>query len=145
MIANDGSSPRFAHAARYNSAQLSLPVGARIGVYAVTAPLGEGGMGQVYRASDTMLERQVALEILPAAFAADAERLARFDGSWLSMCRRCVRPGVRASWTARHRSGWCPIIGAFRGERKRQSGSTNPRRARGLGSNRRYVHQERAL
>ena len=51
----------------------------RIGCYDVTALIGEGGMGQVYQATDTKLKRQVALKILPEAFAADPERLARFQ------------------------------------------------------------------
>src|SRR5262245_23674042 len=49
-----------------------------IGHYRVTAKLGEGGMGAVYRATDTKLNRDVAIKILPEAFAADPERLARF-------------------------------------------------------------------
>jgi serine/threonine-protein kinase len=48
-------------------------------VYEIAAPIGEGGMGQVYRATDTTLGRQVAIKILPDAFAADPERLARFE------------------------------------------------------------------
>ena len=52
--------------------------GTRLGVYEVTAQIGEGGMGQVYRARDTKLNRDVALKILPAAFASDPDRLARF-------------------------------------------------------------------
>ena len=47
---------------------MSLGVGARLGHYNVTALIGEGGMGQVYRARDTKLNRQVALKILPEAF-----------------------------------------------------------------------------
>jgi serine/threonine protein kinase len=58
---------------------LALAAGTRLGVYEITAPIGEGGMGQVYRAMDTTLGRQVAIKILPDAFAADAERLARFE------------------------------------------------------------------
>ena len=63
----------------YNHATLALTPGTRLGVYEVTAQIGEGGMGQVYRATDTTLGRQVAIKILPDAFAADPERLARFE------------------------------------------------------------------
>ena len=52
--------------------------GTRLGVYEITAPIGEGGMGQVFRARDTRLDRDVAIKILPEAFAHDADRLARF-------------------------------------------------------------------
>ena len=58
---------------------LPLTLGTRLGVYEVTAAIGEGGMGQVYRATDTTLGRQVAIKILPDAFASDPERLARFE------------------------------------------------------------------
>jgi len=57
---------------------LALTPGTRLGVYEVTAQIGEGGMGQVYRARDTKLNRDVALKILPDAFASDPDRLARF-------------------------------------------------------------------
>ena len=58
---------------------MPLNVGSRLGHYDVTALIGEGGMGQVYQATDTKLKRQVALKILPEAFSADPERLARFQ------------------------------------------------------------------
>ncbi len=58
---------------------MALIPGTRFGVYEVTAQIGEGGMGQVYRARDTKLDRDVALKILPDAFARDPERLARFQ------------------------------------------------------------------
>ncbi len=48
---------------------MALEVGSRLGHYDVTALIGEGGMGQVYQATDTKLNRQVALKILPEAFA----------------------------------------------------------------------------
>jgi len=57
---------------------LSLTPGSRLGVYQITAPIGEGGMGQVWRARDTKLNREVALKVLPDSFAHDPERLARF-------------------------------------------------------------------
>jgi serine/threonine protein kinase len=58
---------------------LALTPGTRLGVYEVTAQIGEGGMGQVYRATDTKLKRQVAIKILPPSLAADHDRLARFQ------------------------------------------------------------------
>ena len=57
---------------------MSLVPGARLGPYEVVASLGAGGMGEVYRARDTKLGREVALKVLPAAFSADPERVARF-------------------------------------------------------------------
>ncbi len=54
-------------------------IGTRLGPYEVTAKLGEGGMGEVYRATDTKLRRDVAIKVLPAAFTEDKERLARFE------------------------------------------------------------------
>ncbi len=58
---------------------MALSPGTRLGVYEVTAQIGAGGMGQVYRATDTKLKRQVAIKILPPSVAADADRLARFQ------------------------------------------------------------------
>ena len=57
---------------------MALTLGTRLGVYDIIAPIGEGGMGQVFRARDTRLDRDVAIKILPEAFAHDADRLARF-------------------------------------------------------------------
>ncbi|MEO7793466.1 MAG: serine/threonine-protein kinase, partial [Thermoanaerobaculia bacterium] len=54
-------------------------IGTRLGPYEITAKLGEGGMGEVYRATDSRLKREVAIKVLPAAFTADPERLARFE------------------------------------------------------------------
>jgi serine/threonine protein kinase len=57
---------------------MSFPLGSRLGPYEIVAPLGAGGMGEVYRARDTKLNRDVALKMSPAAFIHDPERLARF-------------------------------------------------------------------
>ena len=58
---------------------MSLAPGARLGPYEIVAAIGAGGMGEVYRARDTRLDRTVAIKVLPDAVAADPERLARFE------------------------------------------------------------------
>ncbi len=58
---------------------MSISPGTRLGPYEIVAPLGAGGMGEVWRARDTKLDREVALKFLPASFAEEPERLARFD------------------------------------------------------------------
>lgn len=58
---------------------MSLAAGSRIGPYEVVGPIGKGGMGEVYRARDAKLQRDVAIKVLPPLFARDPERLARFE------------------------------------------------------------------
>ena len=58
---------------------MTLTKGTRLGVYEIEALLGAGGMGQVYRARDSKLERDVAIKVLPSSLSADSERLARFE------------------------------------------------------------------
>ena len=58
---------------------MPLNVGSRLGPYSVTAKIGEGGMGEVYRARDTTLDRDVAIKVPPDAFASDPQRLVRFE------------------------------------------------------------------
>jgi serine/threonine protein kinase len=57
---------------------MPLPAGTKLGPYEIQSPLGAGGMGEVYRATDTKLGRDIALKVLPADMAHDPERLARF-------------------------------------------------------------------
>ncbi len=58
---------------------MSLATGTRLGPYEIQSAIGAGGMGEVYRARDTRLDRDVAIKVLPTAFAQDVERLARFE------------------------------------------------------------------
>ena len=58
---------------------MALTTGTRLGPYEIVAALGAGGMGEVYRATDSKLKRSVAIKVLPASMAGDADRLARFQ------------------------------------------------------------------
>ena len=58
---------------------MTIAAGTRVGPYEITAPLGQGGMGEVYKARDTRLRRDVAIKVLPPLFASDPERMARFE------------------------------------------------------------------
>ena len=58
---------------------MPLSAGARLGPYEILAPIGAGGMGEVYRGRDTKLDREIAIKVLPGALARDPERLARFE------------------------------------------------------------------
>ena len=58
---------------------MALSAGTRLGPYEILAPIGAGGMGEVYRARDTKLDRDVAIKVIPPALAQDPERLARFE------------------------------------------------------------------
>jgi eukaryotic-like serine/threonine-protein kinase len=58
---------------------VTLSPGFRLGPYEIVSPLGAGGMGEVYRARDTRLEREVAVKVLPASYSRDPDRLRRFE------------------------------------------------------------------
>src|ERR1019366_8931923 len=67
------------HGGRLIHTHMPLSAGDKIGHYEVVSLLGQGGMGEVYRARDTKLKREVALRVLPDTFARDPERMARFQ------------------------------------------------------------------
>ena len=72
---------------------MPLEPGSSLGPYSVTVKIGEGGMGEVWQARDTKLDRNVALKVLPEAFTSDPDRLARFE-------REAKSPGTIAlGWT----------------------------------------------
>ncbi len=58
---------------------MALTRGTRLGPYQIESPIGAGGMGEVYKATDTRLERTVAIKVLPAHVASDPERKSRFE------------------------------------------------------------------
>lgn len=58
---------------------MALTPGTKLGPYELTAAIGAGGMGEVYRARDPRLNREVAIKVLPASFSSDQERLHRFE------------------------------------------------------------------
>ena len=73
---------------------MELSAGTRLGPYEILAPLGAGGMGEVYRTTDTKLGRDVAIKVLPAEMTGDAERLARISHECMCLGIDVVRPGV---------------------------------------------------
>jgi serine/threonine protein kinase len=64
---------------------VTLATGTRLGPYEILSPLGAGGMGEVYRAKDSKLKREVAIKVLPQSLAADPDSLARFEREALAV------------------------------------------------------------
>jgi eukaryotic-like serine/threonine-protein kinase len=77
---------------------LTLPTGTRLGAYEILGPLGAGGMGEVYRARDTRLERTVALKVLPDEYFEDKERVARFERE-AKLLAALNHPGIAAIYS----------------------------------------------
>ena len=70
---------------------MTLAAGTRLGPYEILSPIGAGGMGEVYRARDESLGRDVAIKVLPAEVASDSERLKRFDKEGKAYCYSFMR------------------------------------------------------
>jgi hypothetical protein len=76
---------------------MALAPGTRLGQFEVLSPLGSGGMGEVYRARDSRLSRDVAIKILPEALANDPDRVARFEREARVLASRTTRISLRST------------------------------------------------
>ncbi len=88
---------------------MRLEKGARLGPYEVLSPLGAGGMGEVWRARDTRLDREVALKFLPAGFADDPERHARFERE-AKVLAALNHPNIAALYGLEHLDGQHALV-----------------------------------
>ena len=90
---------------------MSLAAGTPLGPYEVVAPLGTGGMGEVYKATDTRLNRTVAVKVLPEHVASDPDLKQRFERQSQSFVKPCdstpIRPGRIGIWATRSRHRGC--------------------------------------
>ena len=88
---------------------MSLTPGTRLGPYEITGPIGAGGMGEVYRATDTNLKRTVAIKVLPEAVATDRERLARFQRE-AEVLARLNHPNIAAIYGLEKSDGTVALV-----------------------------------
>jgi eukaryotic-like serine/threonine-protein kinase len=75
---------------------MAIAAGKRLGAFEVLSVLGRGGMGEVYRARDSRLSREVALKVLPESLARDPDRVARFEREARLVSREMVEKGIKA-------------------------------------------------
>ena len=88
---------------------MALAAGARVGVYEILSALGAGGMGEVYRARDAKLNRDVAIKVLPDSFATDPERLARFQRE-AQVLASLNHPNIAAIYGFEHTDGLQALV-----------------------------------
>ena len=88
---------------------MSLAPGTRLGPYEITGQIGAGGMGEVYRATDTNLKRTVAIKVLPEAVATDGERLARFQRE-AEVLARLNHPNIAAIYGLEKSDGTAALV-----------------------------------
>ena len=86
-----------------------LTLGSRLGPYEILLPLGAGGMGEVYRGRDTKLGREVALKVLPEAFAKDSERMARFRRE-AQVLASLNHPNIATIYGLEESNGNCALV-----------------------------------
>jgi serine/threonine protein kinase len=115
---------------------MALQQGTRLGAYEILSPLGAGGMGEVYRARDTKLQRDVALKILPETMARDAQRMARFERE-AQVLASLNHPNIAAIYGLEESNGVRALVmelveGRTLGERIVGEGSALPREPKGL-------------
>ncbi|MBA2303165.1 MAG: protein kinase [Acidobacteria bacterium] len=120
---------------------MNLPPGTRLGSYEVIALLGAGGMGEVYRARDPRLNRDVAIKILPPLLAADRERITRFDRE-AQVLASLNHPNIADIYGVEEAPG--PPVSTSEGERAGQWPAGPPLRALVMGGRRRPVRADRA-
>ena len=89
---------------------MALSAGFRLGPYSVTAKIGEGGMGEVYRVHDTKLDRDVALKVLTEAFTSDPDRLARFERE-AKVLASLNHPNIGTIYGLEEAGGHCQVPG----------------------------------
>src|SRR5687767_10669415 len=90
---------------------MTMTPGVRLGPYTITSRLGEGGMGEVYRATDTRLNREVAIKVLPPAFTQDRDRLARFERE-AQLLAQLHHPNISSIFGLEERDGGVGSVGA---------------------------------
>ncbi len=104
---------------------MSFDSGAHLGPYEIVAPLGKGGMGEVWRARDTRLDRDVAIKVLPEALARDTERVLRF-GREAKLLASLNHPNIAAIYGfEEHR-----LLAGATGEHRRKAGATDSHRSK---------------
>jgi Tol biopolymer transport system component len=129
---------------------MSLPTGSRFGAYEIVALLGEGGMGQVYRARDAKLQRDVAIKVLPPEVAKEPERIARFTREAQALAA-LDHPGIAHIYGAEEHEGVHGLVmelveGVTLAERiESASGASSANGAKGLTGKRSAVPVEEAL
>jgi serine/threonine protein kinase len=104
-----GRRPSRPAKSRAQPGDFMLNPGAKLGCYEIVSPLGAGGTGEVYRARDTKLGRELALNVLPEAFAKDAARMARFRRE-AQVLASLNHPNIATIYDLEESNGTCALV-----------------------------------